>query len=247
MNEINNKEDYDSVEEVDNNMDYESITNNTFDKLPGILFGTWFIGSIIALLFLSEINGYYTVMVVGQLFFGFGICISIATKKIELFVIPFMLVGLLCIIIPFCMLHPELLDFEIDFDKLIVSLAILGFAIAGLLMVVLPIRKRKKLKEVCTTTVSATIVENLTHYKEGKTLYCPVYGFNFGGKSYRVHNNTYSTFEGKKVGTIVDFKINPNNPEEFLEDFDVMLVVMGVIFLLFSIPLFIFVMINGVG
>lgn len=94
-----------------NNQSYNNELNNNLkakqtndskplENLPGILFGSWFISSIIAILIFSDINKYYAIIVFGQLFFGFGLFFLIALKKEGLIGIPFILVGLGCIIIP---------------------------------------------------------------------------------------------------------------------------------------------------
>lgn len=248
----NNKNSYDKNEYLDNNyneLNNKSMNNSPFEKILSVIFVMWFIGSIISLVVLSEINGYYTVIVLGQFFLVFGLVIPKGETKDWLITITFILVGLVCLIIPFLMLHPELVNSEVDWDYVIVILVLSAFVIAGLAMIFIPIRKYKRLKKVCSISITAKIVENLSRYSDGKKLYCPVYEFDFGGKKYNVSDNIYTNIGVKPVGTLVDMKINPNDPNEFLnkEPSSIILLVMGIIFLLASIPILIYVIINGIN
>ena len=243
-NDYNVENGYDTLMQSDKN-----VPEKPFEKILGKLFLVWFIGSIIALVVLSEINVYYTGMVFGQIFLVFGLVIPKGEAKDWLISIPFILVGLACLIIPFFILHPELLNREIDWDRVIVTLVLSAFVIAGLAVVIIPVLKYKRLKKVCTVSVTAKIVEYLSRYSDGKKLYCPIYEFDFDGKKYNVSKNVYTNIGVSPVGTLIDMKINPNDPNEFLnkEPSSIVLLIIGIMFLFISVPALIFVIVNGVG
>ena len=114
-------------------------------KLFGYIFIFWFICSFVAF-FLIE-DPYYIVMNFGQYFLVFGsvVFFSQENKKDALITIPFMIIGLCCIVIPFLMLHPELLSISVDWNTIIAVLMLLAFLIAGLCTAIIPVIKRKHL------------------------------------------------------------------------------------------------------
>ena len=218
--------------------------NSIFSKIIGFIFIIWFVGSIISLFIFQK----YAVMIFGQYFFVFGLIPLFQAEKFEkLISIPFLLIGLGCIIIPFLMMHPEILNAEINWDYIIVLCLLSCFIIAGLCMIIIPIIRHKRLKEKCSITVSATITDYLTNYdSEHGTIYCPVYEFEFNKKKYQVNNNMYSNFNLQPKGTVIDLKINPDNPEEFLDNESVstLAIILGIIFLIVTIPITIYVIIS---
>lgn len=219
--------------------------NNSFwSKIFGIIFIIWFLGSIFLLMYLSKINAYYTVMVFGQYFFVFGLIPLSKGKGMErLISIPFILVGLGCIIIPYLIMNPSILSVDVKWNSVIPLLCVFMFVLAGLSMVFVPIINNKKLKKLCTLTVYAKIIEySYTYSKNGQKLYCPIYEFEFNNKKYEVCNNKYTNFGNKPVGTIVNLKINPNNPHQYIDNakFAIFVIILGISFLVISIPLFIY-------
>lgn len=188
-------------------------------KLFGYLFILWFICSFVAF-FLIE-DPYYIVMNFGQYFLVFGsvVFFSQENKKDALITIPFMIVGLCCIVIPFLMLHPELLSFSVDWNMVIVLLLLSAFLIAGLCTVIIPIMKRKHLEKVCTYEVDATIIgHNTTISDKGNTLYAPIYSFWYNGQTREIATDFYTNMGVKEVGTKIALKINPEKPEEFFNE-----------------------------
>lgn len=218
-------------------------------NLIGTIFLIWFIGSIISMLYLSKINEYYTIMIFGQYFLVFGLIpLKAAIGKEKLISIPFILVGLCCIVIPYLMMNPDLLSVNLNWNNIIPLLLILVFVIAGIAMIFIPVIFNNKLKKICTITVNAKIVDYKCTYSDNrKKLYCPIYEFEFNGKKYEVSNNKYSNFDNKPIETIINLKINPDNPNEFIDNrnFDSLIIILGIIFLTISIPIFIY-MINTI-
>lgn len=187
-------------------------------KIFGYIFLIWFICSFIGFFILE--NVYYMVMNFGQYFLVFGLIAFFNTKRFEKFIsLPFILVGLCCVVIPYCMLHPELIPTDVNWETVIVLLMLSGFILAGLAAIFIPLFKRKYQKEVCTYEVQATIVDyDTTISDNGNTLYAPIYGFWYNGKDWRVCNNFYSNVGVPERGKIYTIKINPDNPEEFFNE-----------------------------
>ena len=77
-----------------------------FEQLSGIVLLVWFFGSIIAMIVLAEINEKLTIILFGQLFFGFGLIALFSKdqngKRFNPIALPFVIVGFLCIAIPLC-------------------------------------------------------------------------------------------------------------------------------------------------
>lgn len=225
------------------------MKKNIKDILIGTFFLIWFVCSIISMLYLSKINKYYTIMIFGQYFFVFGLIpLKVAVGKEKLMSVPFILIGLCCVIIPYLMMNPDLLSVSLNWDHIIPLLLILVFVLAGIAMTLLPIINKNKLKKVCTMTVNAKIIKYDHIYGDnGRKLYCPIYAFEFNGNKYEVSNNKYSNFGNKQIESIINLKINPNNPNEFIDErvFDNFVIILGIIFLIASVPIFLY-MINTI-
>jgi len=226
-----------------NGVDYmeKDKINSIKSIVFSILFLIWFFGSIIAMMILAEINQYYTVMIFGQYFLVFGIIpLTAKGNSGKWIALPFLLVGLACIIIPYLMMNPDLLKVEIIWDSLIPLLLIFTFVITGVSMIIFPILKKRKLEKLCTITLSATLVRhNYTYSDKGNKLYCPIYEFEFEKNKYEVSDNCYSNIVVKPIGTIEDIKINPDNPNEFLinNSLNKIVIIIGIIILLVTVPL----------
>ena len=226
-------------------VDSKEIKQNRRSSLLGAIFLIWFFGSIIGIMYFSKINGYYSVMLFGQYFLVFGIFpLTQSEGKEKLMGVPFLLVGLCAVIIPFLMLHPELLNVSIVWDSVIPLLFMLAFVIAGIVMIVFPIKHKKDLERKCSSIVPAIIVDYRSTRGEDGELYSPVYGFNFNNKEYRVSKEFYTNIGLKPIGTVIDLKINPENPEEFLDSSNgtITIEIMGIIFLLVSVPILVHIL-----
>lgn len=142
------------------------------------------------------------------------------------------------------MMHPEVLSVTIVWESVMPLLIILGFVMAGVAMVVLPIMHKKRLEKECTVTVSAIIIEYLSTHSENGRLYCPMYSFIYNGKEYKTTTNQYTNLDLKPVGSMVELKINPNDPEVFLDDSKhyTFLIVMGILFLAVSVPILLYIL-----
>ena len=67
--------------------------------------------------------------------------------------------------------------------------------------------------------VSAKIIDYKYIYSDkGRKLYSPVYEFDYNNKKYKVSNEVYSNIGNKSIDTVINLKINPNNPNEYLDN-----------------------------
>lgn len=239
---------------MNDNYDKEVITNDNeipsiggkHGKLLGIMVLIWFFGSMIAMGVLGSINPLYSLMVFGQFFLVFGVIILCIEDKVRWLSLPFLLVGLACIIIPMFILNPNILKVEIIWESVVPVLLIIGFVLTGLGMTIIPIIRKKKLEKVCIVPVYATITRYDTTYSDdGNKLYCPIYSYEYGKKTYEVSDNVYTNVEIKPIGTIQEFKINPNKPDQYLDSNSFtmkFLIILGILFLIVSIPILIFLL-----
>ena len=110
--------------------------HSTGSKIFGIVFIIWFIGSIVAMIVLSNLGkAEYTVMLFGQYFLVFGIMAffgkSVDGSNPKPIGLIFASVGLGCIIIPFLIMHPELLPTVINWETVGVISFLMLFIVVG--------------------------------------------------------------------------------------------------------------------
>lgn len=216
-------------------------------KIIGILFAIWFICSLIGMVIFTE----YVVMIFGQTFFGFGLFSFIYNKEKEnrLIMILMMIVGFCCLVIPYLMNHPDILPFEVVWDNLVSLLLLLGFLFLGIGTIYFPLKKRSYLNRVCNYEIMGTVVRHdTTRSDNGNTLYCPIYGFWYDGKDREISNYVYSNVGVREIGTKVNLKINPDNPEEFILDGSkgyLISIVVGFIVVLIMLPIIFFFLQNN--
>ena len=106
------------------------------------------------------------------------------------------------------------------------------------------------MEKLCTYHVFATIIDHDTTSGDSGELYAPIYKYEFNKETYEVCTNVYSNVGVKPVGTIVDLMINPNKPKEFLDEsfgFTKGIVIMGIFFLLVSVPMFVLILMEALG
>ena len=228
------------------------INNNPSEakrrKLVGLIFVIWFVGSLIAMVWLSKINPNYCIMVFGQYFLVLGMFPLFGKGKNRIIGVPFVLVGLACIIIPYLMTKPEINGTLVNWDTVIVTLLLIAFVIAGLFLVIMSVKKAKRQKRLCSKEVIATVIKHGTVYdnETGRRLHYPIFAFEFNGNKYEVESQLAKNVGVKPIGTVVSLKVNPDNPEEFLDKgaYSVPLI-LGIVFLVVSIPSFILFLQNA--
>ena len=232
-------------EENDVIVDIKRKNKEKKEAIIGIIFIIWFLVSIGAMIYFSEIEqNNYIIMISGQYFFIFALFPLIkGTIKSKLILgIPFLLIGSCMIVIPLCMMNPQWFKEEISWENIIPILGILSFVLAGFIMVIAPGIEKRRMEKLCTEIVDATIIKYQVRLSNGKKVYCPVYKFDYYNEEYKVSDNFYANFGIEPIATQVQLKINPNNPKEFLRQTNTnfyFIQFIGILFLIVSLPIFI--------
>lgn len=98
------------------------------------------------------------------------------------------------------------------------------FIAIGLFIIIGSIRRDYKRKRCFTERVVAVcthIDTKRTTSASGNsmhTVHCPHYSFEYQGKHYYVHNDSYSNISVPELGAAVYLRINPENPEQFYRE-----------------------------
>lgn len=124
--------------------------HSTGSKIFGIVFIIWFIGSIVAMIVLSNMGkAEYTVMLFGQYFLVFGIIAffgkSVDGSNPKPIGLIFASIGLACIIIPYLVAHPELLPAMINWENVVILSVLLIFMLVGVGICLLLVKQREKI------------------------------------------------------------------------------------------------------
>ena len=82
------------------------------------------------------------------------------------------------------------------------------------------LHQQSLMKETYTETVPATVINVNYDYdnEEDAYFYNNTYQYHFGGKTYEFKSKVYTSTKQNNVGDKIILRINPNNPEEKLED-----------------------------
>lgn len=82
------------------------------------------------------------------------------------------------------------------------------------------IHQQSLMKETYTETVPATVINVNYDYdnEEDAYFYNNTYQYHFGSKTYEFQSKVYTNTKQNNVGDKIILRINPNNPEEKLED-----------------------------
>ena len=210
-----------------------------------IVFMTWFVGSIVMMIFLAR-NGMETLAigVFGQYFLVFGIAAiwsGIKSKNFNPVVLILPIVGIIAIAVSVVWQFgaEETIEF-IEENGWMALLAV--FIIMGVLLevyaVCITIGKKRKFSQ----TVTATCVDILVSYDNaGEEMYCPVYETYVGGIKNIVSNNMYSTKMNVHIGDIKIISVNEYFPGECYENssgngMGILAGILGLIFI--GMPLF---------
>jgi hypothetical protein len=190
-------------------------------------------------------------MLFGQYFLVFGLVVFFYAdkKKDALITIPFILVGLACLIVPYLMMNPQLLPVNVNWNVVVPILVLILFILCGLGLVFIPLLKKRHLEKICSYEVYAKIIRYKGDSEVGESsTYCPVYGFWYNGKDWELSDNIYTNVGLKDVGSIVKLRLNPDNPDDFyvVGSYNYLLIVfLGILTLLIAVPIFIFFITNS--
>ena len=194
-------------------------------KVIGFIYIVWFVASVVALLITYQNNRWISGIIIGQLFFFWGIFALILNIKKGNFAPWVCLVSLLGIgVILFSLnWHYNFIDNEIVKENALPYAASLIFVLVGIALLLGTITRAAQEKK-CTVLVRAVCTDldaRTTNHSAGDSAYtikCPVFTFDYNGKTYSVNSGTYSGGVKAVVGQEYDLYINPDDPELFMEE-----------------------------
>ncbi len=224
----------------------EPENTNQKTNIISILFIIWFIASLIGMCVFAALESIYCIAILGQYFLVFGIAALASEEGLKKFnppgiisaIVGIVIVTITCILIE----NSNLFVYELNWLNIIVTLFLLIFAIAGIYMIIVNIKKYKNLKENCTVLVYATIEKSDSNYNRSKnSVYNPVYRYKYEGETYET-NRVSSNKITKEIKTPIVLKINPNKPEEFISESEkfTYILPLGLCFIVLVVPLLIY-------
>lgn len=176
------------------------------DKIIGTIFLIWFIASLAGMMLVG--NAYYMLMIFGQYFLVFGL-IALFNKALIGWL--FFFVGLIIILIPLSILHPNLIPITIDWIEILPLLIGVGFILIGIGFIIVPLVEKKREKK-SIVAVEATITDVLIDVYAKNKNYRPVYEYIYEGKTYTEEAPTYFN-EAPNIGDTIEISIFSDEPE----------------------------------
>ena len=224
------------MDEKDENIEYENETEekiNPINRIKKILLIVYIITSFVCCTIPS-----IGLISFGQLFLFFGVTSYKALEEDRIVSIPFILVGLGCIIIPIINKIDAKNIIQSSFDIWFPIVMLTAMIIAGIIQLKLGLNTKKRKERNCTVKVLATISKYDEYYdrKDRKTMYTPIYTFTFDKKTYEVSQASYSSVEKYPIGNSIEILIDPKNPNDFIMKGFAMyklLIFMGACFIIF--------------
>lgn len=176
----------------------------------------WVLGSFAAMIILAFIEPvrWICAPLCGQLMAGLAIAFMVKDKKKKigsiLFYLLFIVVGLLMLILPILM---KFTGFSLPQETILWVALVIGIGV-----IAAPIVSYIYSCKHYTEEVDAIVVDYLTqHNSNGHTVMTPVYEFSYMGKTYRVHNNSYTNYGNPDTDQRVTLLIDPDDPETFFD------------------------------
>ena len=177
----------------------------------------------IILLALYEVDWHITVIFAGGVIFFTGLIFALIVK-INLRTAPILImciVGALTMGIPSWFLYAEKYPDKVPqlTDAKIMNITAGGImALSGICVMLFPLLSALHKKRSCTEAVTAKCVDitvnKIKFDKSTEYVRCPVWEFDFDGKTYRVEESSFSDHENVEIGDIQEILINPLNPKE---------------------------------
>lgn len=206
------------------------------EAIFGIIFLMWFFASMFLMLYYGKMHETYKVLLLfGQYFLIFGICIMFAKDWHGSI---FSIVGLAIIIISFLVYHPNIVKF--DWKVVLIMAIIIGLILIGLFMVFFTIIKLLKKRKRCSSKVEAKIIKVNKSYSDGVRVFAPVYHYYINDSLITHESNNYTNYKVPKVGDTIKLYVNPDNPHEIdtrIMLFNIITVLIGIVLVYFGIKL----------
>ena len=206
-------EEKDEIIEETNEYEVENKKVNPIQRLKTFLLIVYIIASFVC----CTIPGIGLISF-GQLFLFFGVTSYRALEEDRVVSIPFILVGLSCIIIPILnKIEPENI-IKTSFDTWFPIVILIAMIIAGIIQLTLGMNTKKRKERNCTFKVLATKTkhEQYIDLEDRQTMYTPIYTFKYDKKTYEVSQASYSSVEKFPIGHSIEILIDPANPHDFI-------------------------------
>ena len=235
------KDKEENIEYKNEEIESENEEINPLQKLKTIILVIYIIGSFIC----CTIPGIGLISF-GQLFVFFGVTSYKALEEDKIISLPFILVGLACVIIPILnKINPENI-IKTSFDTWFPIVMLIIMIIAGVIQLMIGLNTKKRKEKNCTFKVLATITkyDEYLDPEDRRTMYTPIYTFTYDKKTYEVSQASYSSVEKFPIGHSIEILIDPSNPYEFImKGFAAykLLIIMGYCFIIPSVIALIYV------
>lgn len=236
--------------------------NDAKGKVLGIIFIIWFFGSMIGFFVCSESDNKIGPLLAlfGQYFLVFGIIAvagNLKKKPFPVIVVIFPIVGLSVLVSGIGMIlgGEKVLLFLGQYAPYIL---IWIFPVVGVLMIVNSFSQYRHLKRVCTRDIQAKCIDidsrlsrNNAEQGRRRKVYMPVYSIFYNEREYIIRNYNYTNLVKFEIGMYYNIKINPSNPNEFMDEnsskANTLVFVLGIIFIVITAPIIIFMYMHGIG
>lgn len=201
------------------------------DTILGIVVLIWFIGSIIAMMWVGETeNSWLMPAIFGQIFCVFS-CIFIIPKikernfsKVDYLLFVFPLIGIGCIAYSFLKRYAGEKFWSACGSFFVLIAPFLGvsvFLIVGIILLIIGYKKVISPRRRCTLKIEAWCIEVKENWsiKNGRsyTTYCPVFEYYFKGQEYKVSDGIYTNVVSYNQGDYYNIYIDPSFPTIFYE------------------------------
>lgn len=232
--------------------------NKIKNGIIGAVFLIWFFGSMIAMLVCSKLDNRTGILLAlfGQYFLVFGILGVGANRKNKPFPLPILLFPLVGVLLLACGISIWVGGEQalVWLQKNAPYILIWIFPLVGAGMIVSATCNSRHLKRVCTREVQAKCIDVESTWspdrngRGGRYVYMPVYSIFYNGEEKILRNYIYTNMNRFEQGEYYYIKINPDNPEEFIDSNNKkakgMSLILGVVFLVISVPVLVYMYMN---
>lgn len=230
------------------------------EKVLGVILLIWFFGSVVGFFVCSELEDNTGLLLVlfGQYFLVFGIIVVVSNlkkKPFPIITIIFPIVGLSALVCGICMLVGK--ETALEFIKQYAPYILMWvFPVAGVLVIANSFSQYRYLKRVCTRDIQAKCIDiesefTKASFEDRRTrVYMPVYSIFYDNREYIIRNYNYTNLVNFEIGMYYYIKINPSNPNEFIDEntkkANMLTLIIGITFIVVTLPVIIFMYMNGI-
>lgn len=223
---------------MDNNFNGKKPSSQ-FANIIGISILIVFFGSIAGMLYFKDKNPTMLAFLFGLIFFwiGTGMVIITGMKKEALFPLLFSFIGAVVMTLSGAYMWGSE-EIKSNIMQVVPILMLATLMIAGAVMILATYFNHRAKMQRCTEIITAVCIrlnERLSHSDHHTTtVYAPVYNYYYDGQEYTVDETTYSNVGVPEVGSEVEIRINPQQPDDCYRPMArsrVILYVMGTVFI----------------